>query len=132
MQGAVAFTARDGIINRVSDNLEENEKKFDHADQAERAKRRASRFGNPAKAAKARDKQLVTLKEEYMVERKHPTHRDWVPYVFVPMGLLGVLWLVVFYIAGSKIGFMSAMGNWNFGVGLGLIAAAFGVSTMWK
>ena len=58
--------------------------------------------------------------------------RDWVPWVFVPMGLLGVLWLLVFYVAGYRIGFMTAIGNWNYAVGLGLIAGSFVVSTMWK
>lgn len=58
--------------------------------------------------------------------------RSWVPYVFVPLGLLGVLWLVVFYIAGQHIPFMRAMADWNLLVGLGLMASAFVVSTFWK
>ena len=58
--------------------------------------------------------------------------RDWVPYVFVPLLILGALWLVVFYIAGSTIGFMVTLGNWNFLVGIGLIATGFGFATLWK
>ena len=58
--------------------------------------------------------------------------RDWVPYVFVPLLILGALWLVVFYIAGSTIGFMVTLGNWNFLVGIGLIAAGFVFATLWK
>ena len=58
--------------------------------------------------------------------------RDWVPYVFVPTGLFGVGWLVVFYIAGHAIPFMRALGNWNFGIGMGFITAAFLISTLWK
>ena len=60
------------------------------------------------------------------------TTRDWVPYVFVPLAVVGVIWLVVFYIAGGMIPFMASLGNWNFLIGLGLIAASFGVATMWK
>ena len=115
----------------MSDNQAEPEKKSDRSEETARAKRRAERSGNPAKAAKKRE-QLAALEKKRKAHRKQVAHRDWVPYVFVPLGLLGVLWLVVFYIAGSKIGFMAAMGNLNFVVGLGLIAAAFGVSTMWK
>lgn len=58
--------------------------------------------------------------------------RDWVPFVFVPLLVLGALWLVVFYIAGSYIGFMVTLGNWNFLVGIGLIAAGFVFATLWK
>ena len=58
--------------------------------------------------------------------------RAWVPYVFVPVGLIGVIWLVVFYIAGATLPFMAVLGNWNFLIGLGLIAASFFIATFWK
>lgn len=58
--------------------------------------------------------------------------RDWVPWVFIPVGLLGVIWLVVYYIAGASIPFMVSLGNWNFAIGMGLIAACFGIATLWK
>ena len=54
------------------------------------------------------------------------------PYVFVPVGLIGVIWLVVFYIAGATLPFMAVLGNWNFLIGLGLIAASFFIATFWK
>ena len=56
----------------------------------------------------------------------------WAPYVFVPMAVIGMLWMVVFYIAGNDIGFMAALGNWNYLVGIGLIAGSFIVATQWK
>jgi len=58
--------------------------------------------------------------------------RDWVPYVFVPLGLLGVLWLLVYYVAGNRVPGMDVLGNWNFLIGIALIASAFIVSTAWK
>jgi hypothetical protein len=58
--------------------------------------------------------------------------RDWVPWVFVPCALIGVAWLVVYYIAGQMIPFMNAIGAWNFGIGIGLIAVAFVLLTFWK
>ena len=54
------------------------------------------------------------------------------PWVFVPMGLLGVIWLVVYYIGGQQIPLMYALSNWNFVIGLGLIAGSFFVATLWK
>lgn len=61
--------------------------------------------------------------------------RAWVVPAFITAGLLGILWLVVWYITaatGVMIPFMSDLGNWNMLIGMGLIAAAFGLSTLWK
>ncbi len=56
--------------------------------------------------------------------------RTWVPWVFVPVGLLGVIWLVLYYIIGNFIpGFT---GGWNILVGMGLMAASFIIATLWK
>ena len=58
--------------------------------------------------------------------------RDWVPWVFIPLGLVGVLWLLVFYIAGNQIPVMRDLQNWNYLIGIGLIASSFVVATFWK
>lgn len=58
--------------------------------------------------------------------------RGWVPWVFIPVGLLGVSWLVTFYIAGYKVPGMSSLGDWNVLIGMALMAAAFGIATLWK
>ncbi len=61
-----------------------------------------------------------------------PGSRRWVPPTFITVGLLGVLWLVVYYIAGHLIPFMSELGGWNVLIGMGCMAAAFGIATLWK
>ena len=61
-----------------------------------------------------------------------PAGRGWVPWVFVPTLLLGVLWMVVYNLAGDRIGFMQAMGYWNVVIGMGLIVASFFLMTLWK
>lgn len=85
---------------------------------------------------KAADKKVAKHKAKENVKRKSTVSaladRGWVPYVFVPLGLIGVIWLVVFYIVGDNVPVMSAIGNWNFLIGLGLIAASFFVATLWK
>lgn len=65
-------------------------------------------------------------------QRLAPASRRWVPPVFITVGLLGGLWLVVYYIAGLKIPFMRDLGDWNVLIGMGLMAAAFAISTLWK
>jgi hypothetical protein len=63
---------------------------------------------------------------------KAPTSRRWVPPTFITVGLLGVLWLIVYYVAGQTIPLMSDLGNWNILIGMGLMASAFGIATLWK
>ncbi|MFV0407045.1 MAG: cell division protein CrgA [Propioniciclava sp.] len=61
--------------------------------------------------------------------------RNWVVPTFITCGILGVLWLVVWYITaatGIAVPFMSDLGNWNMLIGMGLITAAFALSTLWK
>lgn len=56
----------------------------------------------------------------------------WVAPLFVAVGLVGVLWLVLYYIASPYIPFMAVLGGWNILIGMGLMAAAFAISTQWK
>ena len=71
--------------------------------------------------------------EERRAEKKAaPVDRSWVPKVFVPLFLLGVLWLIVYYIAGNQIPGMKDLGDWNVLIGMCLMAAGFGVATLWK
>ncbi len=56
----------------------------------------------------------------------------WVPITGSALLILGLLWIVVFYIAGGDIPVMNAIDNWNLLVGMGLIVAGFLVFTRWK
>lgn len=61
-----------------------------------------------------------------------PGSRRWVPPTFIAVGLLGVAWLLVYYVAGTSIPFMTALGNWNILIGMAGMAAAFVIATLWK
>jgi fatty acid desaturase len=63
---------------------------------------------------------------------KAPSSRRWVPPTFIAVGLLGVVWLILWYVAGPNIPYMNDLGNWNILVGMGLMAAAFGIATLWR
>lgn len=63
---------------------------------------------------------------------KAPSSRRWVPPTFITVGLLGVIWLITFYVAGPQVPGMSALGNWNVLIGMGAMAASFGIATLWK
>jgi len=61
-----------------------------------------------------------------------PNERRWVPPVFISCALVGVAWIIAWSVAGSAIPFMVAIGNWNMLIGMGLIALAFLLMTLWK
>ena len=63
---------------------------------------------------------------------KAPGSRRWVPPTFITVGLLGVAWLITYYIAGRSIPFMADLANWNILIGMGGMAAAFIIATLWK
>lgn len=86
----------------------------------------------------AADKKVAKRKSQAAQERTKSQSRlavgtrDWVPWVFVPLGLLGVIWLLVFYIAGNQVPLMKDLANWNYLIGITLIGASFAVATLWK
>ncbi|MDR1790074.1 MAG: cell division protein CrgA [Propionibacteriaceae bacterium] len=88
------------------------------------------------------EKQKQARKDERAKERyektRHtasPGSRTWVPPTFITLLLLGVAWLVVYYVTASASVYVPVMhdiGGWNILVGMGLMAASFIVATLWK
>ena len=81
----------------------------------------------------AADKQKVKAQRSGKPKKvKAPANRRWVPPTFITVGLLGVAWLIIYYVAGPSIPYMSDLGNWNILIGMGGMAAAFIIATLWK
>ncbi|GAA2237495.1 cell division protein CrgA [Streptomyces amakusaensis] len=59
------------------------------------------------------------------------TNRSWVAPVMLALFLVGLAWIVLFYVTEGKLP-LDSIGDWNIVVGFGFIAAGFGVSTQWK
>ena len=55
----------------------------------------------------------------------------WVAPTMCTLFLLGLLWIVVFYITRGDLP-VDSFGNWNILVGFGFVGAGFVVSTRWK
>jgi len=55
----------------------------------------------------------------------------WVAPLMLAMFLIGLAWIVVFYVTEGSLP-VHSIGNWNIVVGFGFIAAGFVVSTQWK
>ena len=84
------------------------------------------------KVAKRQHETAVKRQDNVQKTTRLKGVRDWVPWVFVPLGLIGVIWLILYYVAGNTIWGIRSLGTWNFAVGIGCIAAAFVVATAWK
>ena len=46
--------------------------------------------------------------------------------------VLGLVWLVVYYLWGSSIPFIAGLGNWNFAIGFALMIAGLLMTMRWR
>ena len=56
----------------------------------------------------------------------------WYAPVMVALMVLGLLWIVVYYVAGDRIPFMVSLSAWNFAIGFGLMVAGLIMSMRWR
>ena len=76
-------------------------------------------------------KKTEKVKAEKTPKKPRTQSRPWVAPLMLACWLIGLAWLVVFYVAGQNIPVMDGLGNWNLLIGMGLIAVGFVVSTQW-
>jgi predicted lipid-binding transport protein (Tim44 family) len=55
-------------------------------------------------------------------------------YIGIMLGLmiLGLVWLVVYYLWGASIPFIAGLGNWNFAIGFALMIAGLLMTMLWR
>ena len=56
----------------------------------------------------------------------------WYAALMVALMLVGLLWIVVYYVAGDQISFMVDLGAWNFAIGFGAMVAGLIMSMRWR
>jgi hypothetical protein len=56
----------------------------------------------------------------------------WYAPLMVGLMVLGLLWIVVYYVAGDQIPFMVSLSAWNFAIGFGLMVAGLVMSMRWR
>jgi Cell division protein CrgA len=87
--------------------------------------------------SKVRKKSVYTPPEGVLPSRAararaaEPSPR-WYAVLMVSLMLIGLLWIVVFYVAGDRIGFMVSLGSWNFAIGFGAMVAGLVMSMRWR
>ena len=56
----------------------------------------------------------------------------WYAGLMVGLLVLGLVWIVVYYVAGSNIPFMVTIGVWNFAIGFGAMVIGLVMSMRWR
>jgi hypothetical protein len=56
----------------------------------------------------------------------------WVVPTMLALLIIGLTWVVLYYVASSSIGFISDLGAWNVAIGFGFMFAGLMVATRWK
>ena len=64
--------------------------------------------------------------------KKKKVSPPWVAPLMLGLFLVGIVWLILFYVTNNGVPGMSSLGNWNLLVGFGFIVAGFGVATQWR
>ena len=88
--------------------------------------------------SKVRKKSVYTPPEGVLQARSAEKARNAQPsprwYVALMVGLLlvGLLWIVVYYIAGDEIPFMVSLSAWNVAIGFGAMVAGLVMSMRWR
>lgn len=58
--------------------------------------------------------------------------KPWVAPLMLAFFLLGLLWIVVYYLTRGDLPLMRTLGPWNLLVGFALVGAGFVTSTRWR
>jgi hypothetical protein len=56
----------------------------------------------------------------------------WYPVVMAAFLLIGLAYIVVYYMAAESIPFMNSLGSWNFAVGFGFLVVGLGMAVRWR
>ena len=87
--------------------------------------------------SKVRKKSVYTPPEGVLPSRggqaraAQPSPR-WFAWVMIGLMLIGLLWIVVYYVAGDRIPIMVSLGAWNFAIGFGAMVAGLIMSMRWR
>jgi hypothetical protein len=82
----------------------------------------------------------VSRKRKKTVYTPPPTKADkkaanfdsprWLPIVMVTLWVIGLLWIVVWYMVPNPV--MDPLGSWNIAIGFAFIATGFFFATRWR
>jgi hypothetical protein len=56
----------------------------------------------------------------------------WLAPTMVACFLIGLIWIILYYLFQSDIGFLNALGPWNLLIGFGFFGVGFALATQWR
>jgi cell division protein CrgA len=56
----------------------------------------------------------------------------WYPVVMAAFLVLGLAWIVVYYMAGESVPLIRSLGSWNFAVGFAFLVVGLGMAVRWR
>jgi Cell division protein CrgA len=56
----------------------------------------------------------------------------WYPVVMAAFLLIGLAYIVVYYMAAESIPFMNSLGSWNVAIGFGFLIIGLGLAVRWR
>jgi Cell division protein CrgA len=81
--------------------------------------------------SRIRQKQAFTPPPAPLASRL-PKERRWIAPFMVTMFLIGLVYLVLWYLSQGDLWGMRTLGPWNIAVGFGFILTGFAASTQWR
>jgi hypothetical protein len=61
-----------------------------------------------------------------------PPSPPWYGGLILAMFVVGIVWLLTYYLSNGNLAGMSAIGGWNLLVGFGFVVVGLGLATRWR
>jgi hypothetical protein len=65
-------------------------------------------------------------------DRQVKPSAPWYAMVMGALFIIGLAYIVVYYMAADQISFMNSLGAWNFAIGFGFLVAGLGMAVRWR
>lgn len=66
------------------------------------------------------------------VARKKGPSPTWFVVLMLALLVVGLAWIVVYYLAGEKVPVMQDINSWNFAIGFGLMVTGLFMAVRWR
>lgn len=82
--------------------------------------------------SRSRKKPAMNARSDSVSERGPHRAKRWAAPAMLTCWLLGLFWVVLYYVLQDDLPFAGALGGWNLVIGMGLIGVGFIFATQWE
>ena len=82
--------------------------------------------------SKVRKKPAAPVRTSTPATRALAPSPTWYPYVMGAVLLIGLAYMVVYYLAANKVPLMDDIGAWNFAIGFGVMLLGLVMAVRWR